>query len=71
MRRNEAPVWCIIDAPHFYAAAEFFADGFVSRAAPIIRYLQGTPVSYVRSYVRRKRWLLTLFYADGSQEFAP
>ena len=64
-------MWLIIDAPHFYAAAEIDPAGVVSRAAPIIGYLRGKPVSHVRSYVQRKGWLLTLFYADGSQEFAP
>jgi len=62
--------WCIVDAPHFYAAAVF--DGnTVRRAAPIIGYMGGMSLAYVRAYCMRKRWLLTIYHDDGTIEYAP
>ena len=64
------PAWFIVEAPHFTAACEV-TDGRISRTAPILAWARDKPVGAVLSYCRHKRWLLRLYYADGTQEFAP
>lgn len=46
-----------IDA-YYFCAGVVVEDGFVVRAAPILKYMMGWSEGRVRSYVARKRWHL-------------
>jgi hypothetical protein len=59
-----------ITAPHFCACL-VLANDRVDRAAPIIAWMTGKPLAFVRSYCARKRWLLTIHHDDDSWEFDP
>lgn len=43
-------------APHFTAAVEFGEDGRVNRAAPILGYMVGWPITRVLNYAHRQGW---------------
>lgn len=47
----------IIEAPHFFAGA-FVRDGKVYNAAPIIRWMIGKDMDYIKSYCDKKNWTM-------------
>ena len=58
-----------IDAPYFNAGATV-KNGFVRKAAPIIRYLEGWNLTKVYSYGKKKGWTIseTDIYINETEE---
>lgn len=48
-----------ITAPHFVAGL-FLCGGYVSTAAPIIRYMKGWTYNHVHSYCKANKWKLEI-----------
>jgi hypothetical protein len=47
-----------ITARHFCAGLFVAQDGCVTMAAPIIKWMSGKPIAYVRRYCTDKGWVL-------------
>lgn len=61
-----------ITAPHYCAGADL-EGGRVTVAADILGWMvrQAVTLDFIRSYVRAKRYLLTIHHPDGSWEYDP
>lgn len=45
-----------VAAPHFCAGVIVGADGIIKRAAPILRYVEGKRLQWLKTYCQHKRW---------------
>ena len=60
-----------IDAPHFCAAVVLTPGGIVTRAAPILKYMEGWTKERVFAYCRKKGWQASLRAHDGADKAIP
>lgn len=61
-----------ITAPHYCAGVDL-EGGRVTQAADILGWMvrQAVTLDFIRSYVRAKRYSLTIHHPDGSWEYDP
>lgn len=60
-----------VDAPHFYAGSLWThrkAGAVCTKAAPIIRWMEGKTIEEVFAYFRRKGWKCGWIYEEKRDE---
>lgn len=53
---NSAESLWQVTAPHFCAGVIVGEDGIIKRAAPILRYVEGKRLQWLKTYCQHKRW---------------